>query len=160
MNADGPVLRDIHLPPDPSWWPPAPGWWLLLAIALVLLAWILIRLGRQLRQRRWRHGVLAELERIAQRHRGAPDTARLLADISNLLRRASRLVDPAAVALLGEEWLRFLDTVTGNTQFTTGVGRVLLEGPYRRQVEVDVEALTGLTRSSLTQMLAHKVPRV
>ncbi|MBP6325901.1 MAG: DUF4381 domain-containing protein, partial [Dokdonella sp.] len=27
MNADGPQLRDIHLPPDPSWWPPAPGWW-------------------------------------------------------------------------------------------------------------------------------------
>ena len=30
----GPDLRDIHLPPAPSWWPPAPGWWLL---AFVLL---------------------------------------------------------------------------------------------------------------------------
>jgi hypothetical protein len=30
-------LRDIHLPPDPSWWPPAPGWWMLAALAAVML---------------------------------------------------------------------------------------------------------------------------
>ena len=28
----GPQLRDIHLPPAPSWWPPAPGWWVLAAL--------------------------------------------------------------------------------------------------------------------------------
>ena len=30
-------LRDIHLPPEPSWWPPAPGWWLLAAILVAAI---------------------------------------------------------------------------------------------------------------------------
>ena len=41
--AQGPVLRDIHLPPDPSWWPPAPGWWMLAGLLLLLAllaAWL------------------------------------------------------------------------------------------------------------------------
>ena len=39
MNAaSGPDLRDIHLPPTPSWWPPAPGWWLLAIVVLIAIA--------------------------------------------------------------------------------------------------------------------------
>ena len=30
-------LRDVHLPPDPSWWPPAPGWWILAAVIAVII---------------------------------------------------------------------------------------------------------------------------
>lgn len=28
-------LRDIHLPPDISWWPLAPGWWVLAGAAMI-----------------------------------------------------------------------------------------------------------------------------
>jgi hypothetical protein len=156
MNADRPVLRDIHLPADPAWWPPAPGWWLLLAIFVLLLVAIVIRIGRRWQLRRWRQGVMNELELIALRHRQAPDDGRLLAEISHLLRRASRLVNPAAVSLYGEDWLRFLDSVSGDVQFSSGVGRALLEGPYRRQIEIDADAMLGLTRTWLRKLLTRK----
>ena len=81
MNApSGPDLRDIHLPPAPSWWPPAPGWWLLalvLLIAIALGAWMLLRSGASVA------GVIAstaELDRIAALHAAQPDTACGLAD--------------------------------------------------------------------------------
>ena len=38
-------LRDIHLPPEPSWWPPAPGWWLL---ALLLVIYLVAPTAQQL----------------------------------------------------------------------------------------------------------------
>ena len=39
----GPVLRDIHLPPEPSWWPPAPGWWILFVLAMGVLGFMFYR---------------------------------------------------------------------------------------------------------------------
>ena len=67
MNApSGPDLRDIHLPPAPSWWPPAPGWWLLAIVLLIAIAvgvWTLLRLWRE---RRWR----TSCRRRARSHRG------------------------------------------------------------------------------------------
>src|SRR5262249_43714601 len=61
----GPDLRDIHLPPDPSWWPPAPGWWLLAIALLVLAAFAIRTLVRAWRERAWQRRVALELDRIA-----------------------------------------------------------------------------------------------
>ena len=153
MNADGPVLRDIHLPPDPDWWPPAPGWWLLLAVALVVVGILVHLLRQRWRHRQWREDVMAELRQITRQHNRAPDPARLLADISQLLRRASRLLDPAAVSLRGDAWLRFLDSVLEGAHFSSGLGRCLLDGPYQREVEVDTGALLDLTRTWLDRSI-------
>ena len=146
MNESGPVLRDIHLPADPSWWPPAPGWWLLLAV-LLGATWWLARVWRQrLRRRRWRRHVLAELEAIATQFAADANRQRLLADLSRQLRRASLLFDPTAAALSGEAWLRFLDSHGGTDQFEHGVGRVLLNGPWQAAAEFDPAALLALVR--------------
>jgi hypothetical protein len=163
--AAGPELRDIHLPPAPSWWPPAPGWWLLAALLLVVAALLARWSWRRLRERRWRARVRAELERIAATHAAQPDPQRLAAEVSQLLRRAARLIDPAAGALRDDAWLAFLDRQLPPAQaaaepFRTGAGRCLLDAPYRRAGDpaahaLDARALLELVRA----WFAHALPR-
>lgn len=146
----GPVLRDIHLPPEPGWWPPAPGWWVLALLLLVLLAWGITTLRRGLRRRRQ----LARIEslaveaavRFAGDHEGAP----LAAELSQLLRRAARLADPAAATLHGEAWLQWLDAGDPQAPFSRGPGRVLLDAPWRGRVPLAAVApVVPLVRSRL-----------
>ena len=161
----GPELRDIHLPPAPSWWPPAPGWWVLAVI--VLLATILLARWswRRLRERHWRRRVRAELERIAAEHATQPDPLRLLADVSQLLRRVARLIEPTAVALRDEAWIAFLDRQwprdrTAATRFANGAGRSLIDGAYRRDDDPLVRALDSTALLDLTrEWLAIALPR-
>jgi len=167
--AAGPDLRDIHLPPDPSWWPPAPGWWIVAIVVLVAIgfgAWVLVR---EWRERQWRRRVAAELDRIATTHAAQP--VRLAAEVSQLLRRASLLIEPSAAALEGDAWLAFLDKqIDGGTatkpdvRFQSNTGRALLDAPYRRAddpgAHVDTNALLGLARSWLKRALPRGRRRV
>ena len=163
----GPDLRDIHLPPDPSWWPPAPGWWLLAIVLLVLAVFATRTLLRAWRERRWRRRVAAELDRIAALHASQPDPVRLAADVSQLLRRAALLIEPSAAALHGEDWLAFLDRqfdegTAGEpvARFRTDTGRALNDAPYRRgddpATSVDAPALLGLARAWLKRVLPRR----
>jgi uncharacterized protein DUF4381 len=159
----GPILRDIHLPPAPSWWPPAPGWWLL-AGALACVAAVLARTAlRRWRARRWRAAVMAELERIAGSQGADPDPARCAAQVSQVLRRAGRVIDPASATLRNGAWLAFLDSrlppaQSARAPFERGAGRVLVEAPFRAPGDaalagVDVPALLALAREWLQAAL-------
>jgi len=109
--AQGPLLRDIHLPPDPSWWPPAPGWWMLgglLLLALLAAAW---RWQRRRRTMRQRQHVLAELDRLMQQHGDDDDHAALASGLHQLLRRVARRHDAAATQQRGEAWRQTLARV-------------------------------------------------
>ncbi|HOX70482.1 MAG TPA: DUF4381 domain-containing protein [Dokdonella sp.] len=159
MNAAGPTLRDIHMPPDPSWWPPAPGWWLLAILLVAATIYAAVHLRRRLRVRRWQRSVQAELERIAATHGAPEDAPSLAAAISGLLRRASRLLDAGAPSLRGEAWLAFLDSKMHGDGFSNGPGRVILDGPYRREIAIDAEALLDLTRRWLATALSRQVHR-
>ena len=123
------VLRDIHPGAAPAWWPPAPGWWLLLALVLVFAAacaW-------------WQHRRRSRLRRIARLFDegvgAAREPALQVAAMSELLRRAGHRRDPQADKLQGEAWLAFLDGGEASRPFTEGCGRLLLEGPFRRDVD-------------------------
>lgn len=151
MNQDGPELRDIHLPPDPSWWPPAPGWWLLALIVILLAAIAIRRLMRVRRAQRWQREVMQEVDRISAAHAEHGDPVRLAADLSALLRRATLLVDARAAALQGEAWLQYLDSRIGGDAFSTGAGRSLLDAPWQRTASYDTAALFALTRSWFAQ---------
>ena len=165
----GPELRDIHLPPEPSWWPPAPGWWLLAVVAAAVLWYLMQWLLRNARARRWRRRVHAELETIASVHAAHSDSAQLAADLSQLLRRAARLIEPSAVALRGEAWLVFLDRQLPSERaalspFRTGVGRVLTDAPYRSAADpalqhLDAPALLTLVRDWLAAALPRSHAR-
>jgi hypothetical protein len=128
-------LRDIHLPPAPSWWPPAPGWWLLALLLALAVWWLGRRLLRVLHQRRQREGLRAALRRIEQQHPLQREPVALLAAASELLRRATRQHAPAALSLQGEAWLGFLDRGLVGAPFTFGPGRLLLDGPFRPHLD-------------------------
>ncbi len=156
MNPTGPELRDIHLPADPSWWPPAPGWWMLATIVIGLLVGLYMRLRKRSRRRRWRRQIMDEFDRIAADEALRSDPPRLLAELSQLLRRSGRLIDAAAPTLRGSAWLAFLDTHLGGEEFSQGPGRILLEGPYQRQTDVDVDALLALVRRWMSRVLENR----
>ena len=104
-------LRDVHPPPEPSWWPPAPGWWLAL-LAAVIVAAIVIRYALPY-WRRWRmrRRLLTALEAIAQRHRAGVIEAATAAEVSQMLRVATleRFPQAEAAGLYGDAWIAFLE---------------------------------------------------
>lgn len=142
MQGDALVLRDIHQPPAPPWWPPAPGWWMVMAVFVVMAgiaAWFAWR-------RRRRARAIASLfdARLAQ----ARTPAEEIAALSELLRRAARRRDPDADKLLGDDWLRFLDSGLQSPVFSAGAGSILRDGGYRRDVlPDDVDALRMAARA-------------
>ena len=124
-------LRDIHLPPEPSWWPPAPGWWLLALLVLLAIVFAARWALRRWRARRRRQALQAEFEQVLRQI----DPHARLAALSALLRRAARTRDPAAASLTGEAWLAFLDqSAPGDAPFTRGPGHLLVDGLYRRDL--------------------------
>jgi hypothetical protein len=155
--AAGPVLRDIHLPPEPSWWPPAPGWWLLALLALALLAWGAWRWQARRRRARARAVLVREFETARREHPSNSAAAAQVAALSLLLRRAARHYAPHALSLRGEDWLAFLDADDVRRPFRDGPGRLLLDGPYRAQVDgAEADALALAVRARLDRFVtAH-----
>lgn len=141
------VLRDVHVPPAPSLWPPAPGWWLvlLLVVALSVLAWWFLR-RRRLRLQSW--------QRLFDAACARPSLPAQVAGISELLRRASRRVDPGADRLQGQPWLEFLDGSRPG-EFSDEYAALLLEGGYRRELDpAKVEQLQRIARKRFLELMA------
>ncbi|MCA0395266.1 MAG: DUF4381 family protein [Proteobacteria bacterium] len=145
-------LRDIHEPPPPSWWPPAPGWWIVAGVLLLVLAWLAWRRWRRVHARRMAERTFDEA--VA----AAPTPAARVAAMSDLLRRAARLRDPAADRLDGDAWLRFLDAGEAPPRFLGGPGELLRDGAFRAHVDdAAVEALRVAARARfLAWMEAHR----
>ena len=149
-------LKDIHLPAEPGWWPPAPGWWSLLLLLVLTVAVFYWWRKRQLRIRRSAVNMASkELDRLQGEFAEHRDVQRFVADISILLRRLSISAFPRSetASLTGDAWLQFLDSPLGEHNFSRGPGRVLIEAPYRPNVEVDeLEPLVALCRQWLNKL--------
>ncbi|MEG8130269.1 DUF4381 domain-containing protein [Xanthomonas hortorum] len=142
-------LRDVHLPPSPSWGPLAMGWGLVIAaVVLVLGAAWLWWWRRRRQQRRWLAAFDAELQ-------STTTPAQRLATLSVLLRRAARSVDAQADRLQGEAWLQFLDGRKSKTQaFSQGPGRTVLDGGFQRAPAVaDLDAVQALARQRFLSLM-------
>ena len=142
--APGPQLRDIHLPAAPGWWPPAPGWWVLAVVCVLCVCFASYAGWRRYRRQRLRAAILAQLDRDIESAGGDP--AALAATLSQFLRRMALREDPRAAALHGSAWLQWLDACINEQEFSSGVGRVLLDAPYRPVASFDAAALTALVR--------------
>lgn len=121
-------LRDIHLPPDPSWWPPAPGWWL---IALLVVAG-LVYAGHSLRSAIEKRRPIRRARRLYQElhvsyEKGLIDAPTYLHQANELLKRLviHGLHDNRARRANDAAWLALLDERSGSASFTEGPGRQL-----------------------------------
>lgn len=156
MNpADGPDLRDIHLPAAPGWWPPAPGWWIVAAIVLAAIVYLCIKVYVYTQRRRLQRAITTELDRCVEN--GRNDPAVLAACLSQFLRRLALRTAPSAAAYGGEQWMAYLDKESGTDQFSRGVGRVLLDAPYDPRQAYDSSALIALVRRCVYNALNKKV---
>lgn len=151
--AEGPTLRDIHLPPAPSWWPPAPGWWLLALAVLLLVAIGVIALRAWRARRRERAGVLAELDALVARHARDHDAAGLAAGLHQLLRRVARRWDPDATRARGDAWRRTLAWVPVDPPTLDRL--VMLDEALYRPQRYDTQATVDATARWLRAALAR-----
>ncbi len=148
-------LRDLHLPEPVGWWPPAPGWWLLLFVALVTIAYGVLRAYRHRQRNAARRYALRELARYEAEYRKHKDPVTLAKQLSQLLRRGMLAYAPRTevAGLTGEDWLRWLDRGMPLPYFHTEGGRSLLRLPYRNPgddvTDVDIDALLAAVRMRL-----------
>jgi hypothetical protein len=85
------------------------------------------------------------------------DPAALAATLSNFLRRLCKHQDATKAALAGEPWLAHLDRGIDSDEFTLGVGRALIEAPFRQTMQYDSAALIVLVRRWTRRTLAAGV---
>jgi hypothetical protein len=145
MKANGPVLRDIHVPPV-SWWPPAIGWWLLAALVLIAIVAGTVFVIRHRRRAHPRRAARRELDALAACFARDRDSHALAAGLSRLLRRIALMIEPAAAAKNSAEWRAFLEHRAPGAFGDEQLG-VLLEAPYRERPAFDAEALLAATRN-------------
>lgn len=142
------VLRDVHDVPAPPWWPPAPGWWMLF-VGIILLV------GGYLAWRAYRRKRIQRIENLFDSTVALAETpSAKIAAMSELLRRASRRIDPKADKLQGDAWLEFLDRGAAQPVFAAGAGALLRDGGFRRDVsQVEYDALHSVARQRFVQWM-------
>jgi len=132
-------LKPIHLSEIVSWWPPAIGWWILASLLLLLLFlgfWLYKRNGQRKRVVKSAQNILAELKLNT-----TLDCIQKLSQLSVLLRRVaiSLSADRKVAGLTGRAWLAYLDQNMQGTPFSDGIGRLLIESPYRKSPPTEAE---------------------
>lgn len=104
-------LKDVHLPPEVSWWPLAIGWWILIGLFVTVL--IAIAIQRHLKAKKFRLSKLAiqELEKIK-----SSEARNWLMQLEVLLKRASLAHFPKSkvASLTHDSWIRFLQNTGEN----------------------------------------------
>lgn len=141
-------LIDIPLPREVSLWPQT---WearlatVLLVVGVIALVW---RFAHHRRVNRYRREAIAELNAV--RRSSAADRSDLLARLSLLVRRTALAAFPRGqvASLTGPAWLAFLDRSYGGREFSQGVGRLLVSGPYRQipPDDAELQSLVALVR--------------
>ncbi|MEP3048842.1 MAG: DUF4381 domain-containing protein [Roseibium sp.] len=129
------LLEPVPEPAPISMVPQTVGWlWLGLGV-LVVLGMIIWRIWTYRKTTAYRREALAELKLKSDP-----------ASIAHLLRRTALAAYPRVkvASLTGSDWLSFLDTSYGGTEFSNGPGRVIADSPYMRRVET--QDLTSLAR--------------
>ena len=134
---NGPLLRDIHLPPQPSWWPPAPGLWMLTLLVMVASGIALWWWRGRRRRREDERRVLAEVDAALALWREQPQA--LAAGLHQLLRRGAARLDPLATRQRGEDWRSTLARMPVDAATLAQLERIE-PAIYRRDGALDADA--------------------
>ena len=160
MNSPVPQLslRDIHLPSPISWWPPAPGWWILLSLLIAGTVGVVLYTRYQRKRHQIRRVSLKEIDAIQDAFRSHKNNTRLVCELSVLLRRVcvSRYPRADVASLTGAEWMSFLDRSLEGKVFSEGAGIALMTEPYRKNSDLDANALLSCCRSWIVTLPTPK----
>lgn len=154
-TANGPLLRDIHLPPPPSWWPLAPGWWGLMLLAVLVVGVAIWWWRRQRRRAADERRVLAEVDHVLSLWRERPQA--LASGLHQLLRRSALRIDPAAAQQRGEAWRQTLARMPVDAAALEQL-HSLEAAMYRPTMTLDPDAVANATRRWLKLAWRHRVP--
>lgn len=134
MEENALPLRDLHLPEAVGWWPLAPGWWVVIALAVVLLAYLFRLYLRKHARGAARRYALRQLNTLMADFEEHRDAVEFSSRLSGLLRRTMLAYAPRSdvAGLTGDAWLEWLDRDLDQPRFQSDTGRKLLELPYRR----------------------------
>jgi hypothetical protein len=141
-------LREIHLPPSIHWWPLALGWWLVIGFVILILTFFVFFTIKALRPSLKKQAAY-KLNSIAHAFVETENSVQCVSDLSAFLRRVVLSQEHAQkyAGLTGLAWLECLDKPLGTPEFSQGVGRVLLKGPYQPHIEKEeVSQLIQLCR--------------
>ena len=145
-------LADIHLPAEVSFWPPAIGWWILALLLLIAGSFATKKLYEKVEQRKACQYALAELEGCLKRLDESTDQEKLLRyvnDVNTVLRRVALVKFPESNpgSLIGETWIAFIRRTGKSSQLDEQLSAALSHGRFRKQVEVDSQALNQMAHS-------------
>ncbi len=147
-------LKDIHLPPQPSWRPPAPGWWLVTILLLAAIIYTLIKWRQRLQRLRPIKLALRELAQLDLNPDKPEEQRQVLQELSSLIRRFCIVFFPQTpvAGLCGKTWLEFLIKeapskcrVKGEKYLSEAL-RPLLEETYAPDGSCDLAALGQLVK--------------
>jgi hypothetical protein len=126
-------LREITLPPPPSYRPQTIGWAILGGIALIALALWSIQQYRRWHRNRYRRAALHRLTELEQLAQQSTTRVAALQELSELLKRTALAAYPReqVAPLYGDDWLAFLDSTCSGNGFVQGDGRLLAQLAYQ-----------------------------
>jgi len=147
-------LRDIHQPDPVSIWPLAPGWWILIILVPVLI--FLIRyLMKRKNKPNYKKLALEELQNIVADYEIQRNSHKTIGEISLFIRKAlvAKKGNEQIAGLIGDDWLDYLDKVSGTELFSKGGASIIATSPYRKQQEDhDLQDLFSATKSLVKKL--------
>jgi hypothetical protein len=147
-------LRDIHLPGAVGFWPPAVGWWL---VALLVLA-AAAAFGLYYYRGRHRRVALRSMKRVRAALEQGAEPVVCLQMVSTVLRRFAMTTarpEGTVPGLIGDEWLKYLDSRWQRHEFAKGLGRRLLAAPYGRPNSLSRDTALELTTLCTAWLMAQ-----
>ncbi len=148
------LLEDIHVPEPVSYWPQTTTWSVIFFIILGLIAIFSWHQWVKYRNNAYRRQAIKDLGAIRQQD----DASRQISAIASIIKRVAMVSfgRNRVAESFGGAWLTFLDQSCEDLQFSTGPGRHLASGPYKKTVEASPGEVNELIETAKKWIARHK----